>query len=90
MTVFSSDDTCEWDSEKNLINIKKHHLSFETASKVFLDPLFLDIADEEHSKTEQRYQGFGNINGIAVVTVFYYGTVFRRKGTAPLDFSKRT
>lgn len=71
MTVFSSDDTCEWDSEKNLINIKKHNLSFETASKVFLDPLFLEIADEEHSETEQRYQGFGNINGIAVVTVFY-------------------
>ena len=38
MTVFSSDDACEWDSEKNLINIKKHHLSFETASRVFLDP----------------------------------------------------
>lgn len=71
MTEYSLDDTCEWDSEKNLINIKKHHLSFETASKVFLDPFFLEIEDTKHSKDEPRYQGFGNINGIAIVTVFY-------------------
>ncbi|MBR4427100.1 MAG: BrnT family toxin, partial [Spirochaetales bacterium] len=32
---------CEWDDQKNLLNIKKHHISFETASKVFLDPYFL-------------------------------------------------
>ena len=71
MTVFSSDDTCEWDSEKDIMNRKKHGLSFETASKVFYDPLFLEIEDSDHSETEQRYQGFGNINGIAIVTVFY-------------------
>lgn len=71
MTVYSSDDTCEWDDEKNLINIKKHHISFETASKAFLDPLFLEIADEEHSDSEERFQGFGNINGIVVLTLFY-------------------
>lgn len=71
MTVFSSDDSCEWDDEKNLLNIKKHHLSFETASRVFFDPYFLEIADDGHSDGEQRFQGFGNINGIAVVTVFY-------------------
>lgn len=71
MTVYSSDDTCEWDDVKNLLNIQKHHLSFETASKVFLDPYFIEIEDEAHSKLEQRYQGFGNVNGITVVTVFY-------------------
>ncbi len=71
MTVYSKDDTCEWDDEKNLINIRKHHISFETASKVFLDPFFLEIADKEHSFEEERFQGFGNINGIVVVTVFY-------------------
>lgn len=39
MTVYSSDDCCEWDSEKDILNKNKHHLSFETASKVFHDPL---------------------------------------------------
>ena len=61
----------EWDDEKNKINIQKHHLSFETASKAFYDPYFLEIEDKTHSETEQRYQGFGNINGIAVITLFY-------------------
>ena len=46
MTVFSSDDACEEDSEKSLMNIRKHHLSFETASKVFLDPQEKKAYDE--------------------------------------------
>ncbi|MBO4394002.1 MAG: BrnT family toxin [Spirochaetales bacterium] len=71
MTVYSKDDTCEWDDQKNLLNIKKHHISFETASKVFLDPYFLEIEDEEHSDGEERFQGFGNIGNIVIVTVFY-------------------
>ncbi len=71
MTVYSKDDTCEWDDQKNLINIRKHHISFETASKVFLDPYFLEILDEGHLENEERYQGFGNVGGIAILTVFY-------------------
>ena len=31
MTVYSSDDTCEWDDEKNQINIRKHGISFTLA-----------------------------------------------------------
>lgn len=40
MTVYSEDDTCECVDEKNKINIKKHHLSFETASKFFVISYF--------------------------------------------------
>ena len=47
MTVISKDGNCEWDEEKDLINRKKHHISFELASKVFYDPLFLEIEDGE-------------------------------------------
>ena len=71
MTVYSKDDSCEWDDQKNILNIRKHHISFEVASRVFYDPLFLEIEDVEHSDTEERFQGFGNIDGIAIVTVFY-------------------
>ena len=71
MTVYSKDDTCEWDDQKNLINIRKHHTSFETASKVFLDPFFLEIPDEDHSEQEERFQGFGTVGSITIITVFY-------------------
>ena len=72
MTVYSSDDCCEWDSEKDILNKNKHHLSFETASKVFHDPWFVEIPHESQSTLEEeRFQGFGTINGIAIVTVFY-------------------
>lgn len=71
MTEISSDGKCEWDSEKNLKNIRNHHLSFETLSKIFYDPFFVEIADEEHSFVEERFQGFGSIGGITIVTVFY-------------------
>lgn len=72
MTVYSSDDSCEWDSEKDIINRSKHGLSFETASKVFCDPWFVEIPDDIHSTLEEEhFQGFGTINGIAIVTIFY-------------------
>ena len=71
VTVYSKDDLCEWDDQKNFLNIKKHHISFEVASKVFYDPFFLEIEDFEHSELEERVQGFGKINGLAIVTVFY-------------------
>ena len=72
MTVYSSDDSCEWDSEKDILNRSKHGLSFETASKVFCDPWFVEIPDDIHSTLEEEhFQGFGTINGIAIVTIFY-------------------
>lgn len=47
-------------------------MSFETASKVFYDPWFVEIPDDNHSTLEEpRFQGFGTVNGIAIVTVFY-------------------
>ena len=31
----------EWDDDKARANLKKHHISFELATRVFLDPLAL-------------------------------------------------
>ena len=42
----------EWDDEKNTINKKKYGISFETASKVFADPYYIEIYDSEHSSDE--------------------------------------
>ena len=45
----------EWDDNKNNKNIKKHGISFEEASSVFQDEEALIIADESHSKNEERF-----------------------------------
>ena len=45
----------EWDQEKNLINQKKHKISFETAAYVFLDGNYIEMYDFEHSTEEDRW-----------------------------------
>lgn len=49
----------EWDVAKAAQNIKKHGISFEEASTVFEDPLFITFLDEEHSFDEDRYITIG-------------------------------
>ncbi|MEI6715976.1 MAG: BrnT family toxin [Verrucomicrobiota bacterium] len=41
----------EWDPKKAASNLAKHHVSFEEAKSVFLDPEALFIPDPEHSST---------------------------------------
>lgn len=49
----------EWDEEKARINMKKHGIPFELASKVFLDERRIEIFDEVHSIDEERYITIG-------------------------------
>ena len=44
----------EWDPVKAEANLKKHRVSFEEASTVFDDPLFITFLDVEHSVDEER------------------------------------
>ena len=62
----------EWDSEKNEINIKKHGFSFEEILSAFDDPHFIERADLEHSAIEEeRFIGFGSINGLVIVATIF-------------------
>jgi uncharacterized protein len=45
----------DWDEEKARSNLAKHNISFDEATSVFDDPLFLTFADPEHSLQEQRF-----------------------------------
>ena len=45
----------EWDPQKDLINQKKHGVSFAEASTVFEDVNALVINDPEHSEDEERF-----------------------------------
>lgn len=45
----------EWDESKNLLNQKKHRVSFEEAATVFADPLEIMISDPDHEVAEHRF-----------------------------------
>jgi len=57
----------EWDENKNLVNIKKHRISFEEAIYVFTDRDAISIFDEEHSESEERW--------ITIGKIIYYGII---------------
>ena len=53
----------EWDSEKAAINLEKHHVPFEYATRVFLDPHHLDSVDDRRDYGEERRFALGRIEG---------------------------
>ncbi|MDO3378370.1 BrnT family toxin [Geoalkalibacter halelectricus] len=57
-----------WDAKKNLLNKAKHRVSFETAQKVFDDPLHLSIQDR-HIEGEERWQTLGVVEGVVLLLV---------------------
>ncbi len=65
----------EWDPEKNEENIEKHGVSFEDASRAWLDPMRIVANDLKHSSPrEQRYFLYSKVYG-GILTVR-----FTRKG----------
>lgn len=59
-----------WDENKNELNKKKHKgLDFETAVRIFVDPLLYIDYDAVHSDDEDRNRYVGQIAGKYVTTV---------------------
>ncbi len=46
--------TIEWDDVKAAANLEKHHVGFEDAASVFLDPLAITFPDPDHASEEGR------------------------------------
>ena len=67
----------EWDPAKNTLNIRKHHVSFEEASTVFLDENGLLIADPDHSDDEDRFILLGLSSTLRLLIVCH---CYRSKG----------
>ncbi len=60
----------DWDPNKATGNIKKHGISFEQASTIFLDPRMISVFDANHSEREDRWATVGiDRNGILLVVV---------------------
>ena len=60
----------EWDESKNIANQKKHGVSFEEASAVFTTDDYLEIFDDEHSETEDRFIAIGLVSRGLIVVVW--------------------
>jgi uncharacterized protein len=58
----------EWDADKAAANVRKHGLSFETATLVFADPFAL-ASRYRFEGGEHRWQTIGAIQGELIVLV---------------------
>jgi uncharacterized DUF497 family protein len=59
----------EWDEEKDLVNRRKHGISFEEASTIFDGPV-LSLEDEGH-QSEIRERSYGLIGGVVAACVIH-------------------
>lgn len=60
----------DWDPNKAKTNLRKHRVSFEQSSAIFLDPRMVAVFDSKHSEHEDRWATIGiDRNGILLVVV---------------------
>ncbi len=60
----------EWGEEKEKINIEKHHMDFEFATAIFLDPNRVVFEDTRFDYQEQRLITLGKIADRLHVVVY--------------------
>lgn len=59
----------DWDANKNKLNIKQHGLGFGSAKQIFNDNLLV-IPDLRFDYKENRYIGYGKIEGRLMVVAY--------------------
>lgn len=59
-----------WDELKDRGNRRKHGIGFDTAVRVFLDPLHLTHMDRI-TEGEERWQTIGRVGGVLLILVAY-------------------
>ena len=57
----------EWEEQKEILNIEKHHISFNIAKRVFKDMNRIEIYDIQHSLDEDRYNTIGMVEDVLFV-----------------------
>ena len=60
----------EWDDEKARNNDAKHGVSFEFATRVFGDPLAIELVDDREAYGEDRLILIGAVGGIVLFVAF--------------------
>jgi uncharacterized protein len=56
----------EWDHAKDLVNRRKHGVSFVDAVAMFDDPLHVSVK-ERSQDAEQRWQTYGRVAGLVLI-----------------------
>ena len=80
----------DWDSVKDTENQRKHGVSFARAQFAYADPQRVIAKDVSHSRTEERFYCFGEVDGGVLTVRFTYrasviriiGAGYWRKGKA--------
>ena len=74
----------EWDASKDLVNIRKHRVSFLERCETFSDSKGFSLEDKKHSSTELRFYWVGKSSTGRILTTRYTkrGSVIRIFGCA--------
>ncbi|MGH8590855.1 MAG: BrnT family toxin [Gammaproteobacteria bacterium] len=80
----------DWDPDKDVENRRKHGVPFIRAQYAFADPKRVIAKDHTHSRTEERFYCFGEVDGGVLTVRFTYrasiiriiGAGYWRKGKA--------
>ena len=64
----------DWDPDKDIENQGKHGVAFVQAQYAFADPKRVIARDITHSKTEERFYCFGEVDGGVLTGRFTYRT----------------
>ena len=80
----------EWDPTKAKSNVRKHKISFERASEIFLDPFMLSLFDEPHTTNEDRWITLGkDRNNVTLVIVHTFQGVNPDNSTIRIISARR-
>ena len=60
----------EWDPDKADANLRKHRVSFEDATLVFLDPLRIETFDDRENYGEDRWKTVGLVAPALLAVVY--------------------
>ena len=81
----------EWDPTKAKSNLRKHKISFERASEIFLDPFMVSVFDDTHSSDEDRWITVGkDRNNVTIVVIHTFLEVDQEASTIRIISARRT
>lgn len=60
----------EWDPDKACANLRKHHVSFREAARVFLDPIRIETFDRREAYDEDRWKTVGLVGPVLLAVIY--------------------
>jgi hypothetical protein len=60
----------EWDPAKAEMNLRKHRVTFDYATRVFMDPNHIEHPDEGDHDGEERWLVIGRVDEFVLVVVY--------------------